>query len=252
MIYLLKFGASFFLPPGIFFVILFYIAYRLFKTRERKLAMLLAAVTGTFYLLSTAVVADALLRSLEGQYEPPKQPAGDVIVMLGGGAMKDTQDVSGSGTLTSAAASRLLTTVRLYQELRVPILLSGGQVFADSGAEAEIARRILLSMGVPEKDIIVENRSLNTTQNATYSAEIIRQQRFKRPLLVTSAFHMPRSMLCFTKQGIDALAYPTDYQVNPRGSFHYNKIRPNPEKLYDSSLVLQELLRIMVTKFIGV
>lgn len=252
MIYLLKFGASFFLPPGIFFIILFYIAYRLFKTRERKLAMSLAAVTLVFYLLSTAVVADPLLRSVEGQYEPPRKPTGDVIIMLGGGAMKDTQDISGQGTLTSAAASRLLTTVRLYRELKAPILLSGGQVFADSGAEAEIAKRILVGMGVPDKDIIVENRSLNTTQNARYSAEIIRSRGFRQPILVTSAFHMPRSVLSFAKSGVMVTAYPTDYQVNPTGSFHYNKIRPNPEKLYDSALVLQELLRTMVMKYFGV
>lgn len=252
MIYLLKFGASFFLPPGIFFVILFFVSYRVYRAGKSQLAGGLLAVTLMFYLSSTAVVADPMLRCLEGKYVPPEKPAGDCLIMLGAGAMRDTHDVGGTGTLTSCAASRLLTTVRLYREMNVPIILSGGQVFADSGAEAEIARRILLGMGVPEKDIIVEGRSLNTTQNAIYSAEILRKHGFMRPVLVTSAFHMPRSVLCFEKQGIEVMPYPTDYQVNPVGRFHYNMLRPNPEKLYDSALVCQELLRTLVTRVVGV
>lgn len=252
MIYLLKFGASFLLPPGIFFVGLFFLAWRLYIRREKQLAAVLAGVTFVFYLLSTALVADPMLRLLEGQYVPPARPEGDVIVMLGGGAMKDTPDVNGRGTLVSSAASRLLTTVRLYRELKVPVLLSGGQGFADSGLEAEIARRTLIGMGVPEQDIIVETKSLNTTQNAIYSAGLLTEKGFRRPLLVTSAFHMPRAVLNFRQQEVEVVPYPADYQVNPVGSFHYTKLRPNPEKLFDSALVLQELLRTLVTRLLGV
>lgn len=252
MIYLLKFGASFFLPPGIFFVILFYIAYKLLRRGEAKMSALLASVTLVFYLLSTQVVADELVRHLEGQYSPPETVKGDAIVMLGGGAMKDTPDIDGRGTLTSHAAGRILTTARLYHLIKKPVILSGGQVFADSGNEAQIAKRTLMGLGVLESDIIIENKSVNTTQNALYAAQIIKERGFKEPLLVTSAFHMPRSMLNFSRQGVAMIPYPADYQVNPTSTFHYTKLRPNPEKLLDSALVLQELLRTAVTRFLGV
>ena len=248
MIYLLKFGASFVLPPGIFFVLLWGVAFWCWRRRERRIAAALAGITLAFYLLSTAFVAEPLMRSLEAVYVPPEQPQGDVIIMLGGGAFKDTPDVDGTGTLCSSPSNRILTAVRLQRILGVPILLSGGQVYADSGAEAKIAQRVLVSLGVPEQDILVETQSLNTTQNAMYSAAILRAHGLEHPVLVTSAFHMQRAVLNFAKQGVAVQPYPCDYQVNTRGSFHYNKLRPQPDALLTSATVLQERLRTFVTE----
>ncbi len=248
MIYLLKFGASFILPPGIFFVLFFLIAAWAWRRGERRMAAAIAAVTAVFYLLSTSVVADALLRGLEGRYAPPEEPAGDVIIMLGGGAMIDTPDVDGRGTLCASPANRLLTAARLWRRLHVPILLSGGQVYEDSGPEAVIARRVLIGLGVPASDILLETKSQNTTQNARYSAHILKEHGFSRPILVTSAFHMPRSVLNFAKQGVTVTPYPTDYWANrePR-AFHYSRLRPQSDALADSAVVLQERLRTLVT-----
>ncbi len=191
----LKFGASWVLPPGIFIVIFFALAWYAWRRRERRLAACLAGVTFVFYLLCTGLVAEKTLGSLEQAYLPPAEPKGDVIIMLGGGAMPDSPDVDGVGALCSSPANRLLTAVRLQRKLGVPILLSGGQVYEDTGAEAKIARRMLIDLGVPEDQILVETRSINTTQNARYSAEILREHSFTQPILVTSAFHMKRAVL---------------------------------------------------------
>ena len=148
------------------------------------------------------------------------------------------------------AANRLLTAVRLQRQLGIPILLSGGQVYEDTGAEAKIARRILIDLGVPESKILVETRSINTTQNARYSAEILRAQGLTQPILVTSAFHMKRAVLNFKKQGIDVVPYPADYQVTHHPVFHYTKLRPQTEALLDNVTVLQETLRTLVTRYL--
>lgn len=84
MIYLLKFGASFLLPPGIFIVLFAMVAVYLWR-RERRAALLIAGGTVCFYLLSTPLVGDFLIHSLESRYDPPKQATGDVIILLGGG-----------------------------------------------------------------------------------------------------------------------------------------------------------------------
>lgn len=252
MVYLLKFGASWVLPPGIFLVVFFAIAWYAWRKRgEKRLAAVIAGVTFIFYLLCTGLVADHLMGSLESAYEPPKEPKGDVIIMLGGGAMPDSPDVDGTGSLCSSPANRLLATVRLYRLLQVPILLSGGQVYSDSGAEAEIARRVLVSLGVPEKDILVETKSVNTTQNARFSAEILEEKGFHQPILVTSAFHMKRAVLNFETVGVPVVPYPTDYMVSRHPVFHYTKLRPQTEALLDNVTVLQETLRTLVTKYTG-
>lgn len=251
MVYFLKFGASWVLPPGIFIVCFFALALYLWKKRgERRAAAIFAGLTFVFYLLCTGLVAERTMGWLEGAYTPPEQPAGDVIIMLGGGAMPDSPDVDGTGALCASPANRLLTTVRLQRELGVPILLSGGQVYEDTGAEAKIARRILLSLGVPDDMIFAETRSINTTQNAKFSAEILREQGFTHPILVTSAFHMKRAVLNFKKQGVEVTPYPADYWVTHHPVFHYTKLRPQTEALLDNVTVLQETLRTFVTRYL--
>lgn len=251
MVYFLKFGASWVLPPGIFILAFWGLAIYSWRCRqEKKLAVILAGITFVFYLLCTSVVAEQTMGWLESAYEPPANPQGDVIIMLGGGAMPDSPDVDGTGALCASPANRLLTAVRLQRRLDVPILVSGGQVYSDSGPEAQIARRILLSLGVPDDKILVETKSINTTQNAKFSTEILREHGLSQPLLVTSAFHMKRSVLNFEKQGVAVTAYPADYQVSHHPVFHYTKLRPQTEALLNNVTVLQETMRTMVTRYL--
>lgn len=251
MVYFLKFGASWVLPPGIFILAFWGLAIYSWRCRqEKKLAVILAGITFVFYLLCTSVVAEQTMGWLESAYEPPANPQGDVIIMLGGGAMPDSPDVDGTGALCASPANRLLTAVRLQRRLDVPILVSGGQVYSDSGPEAQIARRILLSLGVPDDKILVETKSINTTQNAKFSTEILRGHGLSQPLLVTSAFHMKRSVLNFEKQGVAVTAYPADYQVSHHPVFHYTKLRPQTEALLNNVTVLQETMRNMVTRYL--
>ena len=250
MVYLLKFGAAWVLPPGIFFLAFWFVAWRLYRKKEKRLAAMLAALVFVFYLLCTHLVSERLMGALEGTYQPPENPQGDCVIMLGGGAFPDTPDVSGQGTLCSSPANRLLTAVRLQKKLDVPIILSGGQVYSDSGHEAVIASRILKDLGVPEDRIIVEGKSINTTQNAQFSTELMRQHDLKKPILVTSAFHMRRSVLNFEKCGVEVTAYPADYRTNPRHDFHYNKLKPSVDALEDNVVVLQEVLRAFVTRYL--
>lgn len=251
MVYLLKFGAGWVLPPGIFILFLWIFSFYLWKRKKaKKLAGVLAVVTFGFYLLCSPLVAERAMGELESSYEPPREVSGDVIIMLGGGAYGDVPDVDGVGAICSSPASRLLTVIRLQRELDVPVLLSGGQVYSDTGAEAKIARRILVSLGVPEDKILTETKSINTTQNAEFSAEILREQNLTQPILVTSAFHMRRSVLNFEKQGVDVTPYPTDYQTGRAHDFHYTKLKPDATALWQNVIVMQERLRYAVTRYI--
>ena len=238
------------LPPGLFIILLILLTIHLTKINLR-LSALVGIGTLIFYLLCTGLVADFFMGKLESVYKPPEkveETGADVIILLGGGAFRDVQDVEGEGTLASSAASRLLTAVRLQKLLDLPIILSGGQVYSDSGAEAEISGRILKSLGVPEDKILLETKSINTTQNAIYSAEILHEKNFQKPLVVTSAFHMRRAVLNFSRQGIDIIPYPTNFTVSQNPEFHYTKLRPQAEALLLNVTVMQELLRTLVTQ----
>lgn len=253
MIPLLKFGASWILPPGIFIILLIALTYKL-TALNKKLAIYVGVGTIIFYLLCTGLVAQYFMGKLENVYSAPEDLescGADVIVFLGGGAIKDVQDVDGEGNLTSSASSRLLTAVRIQRLLNIPIILSGGQLYSDSGEEAIIAGRILQSLDVPTDKIILETKSLNTTQNAIYSAEIIREKNFHKPLVVTSAFHMRRAVLNFSGQGLEIIPYPTNFSVAKHEEFHYNDLRPQAAALLLNVTVMQEILRTFVTEVTG-
>ena len=254
MVYVLKFGASWILPPGIFIILLIALCVRLFKI-DRRLTAAVAICTVIFYLLCTSLVAERLMGWLEELHTPPAQienSGADIIVLLGGGAISQVPDVDGVGALCASPANRLLTAVRLQKILNVPILISGGQVYSDSGAEAEIAARVLKSLGVPEDKILTETKSVNTTQNARYSAKILRDNNFEKPVLVTSAFHMNRAMLNFDLCSYRPIAYPTDFTVAHKPTFHYTKLRPQAEALLLNVTVMQELLRTCITEIFGI
>ena len=248
MIYIVKFlYQTFVLPPGSFIVLLLAYTLMLYRRRERIPAVLPVLVC-ILYIFSLPLASDNLVRSLEIKYLPPFQPRGDVIVMLGGGATQDTPNLNGRGHLSSHAANRLLTSAQLYVRLKVPIIISGGQVYNSSGSEAEIARHILMGLGVPEDMIIIESRSQNTTQNAKYTKEILEAHRFKAPILVTSAFHMERSVRQFRKVNLAVTPYPSDYLVNVGYKFHARDLIPSAEALNKINLSLKEYIGILFSR----
>lgn len=248
MIYLLKFASSFILPPGIFIVVMAMLAVHLWHKAVKKPAVILGIITFIFYIACTNWFGSMLISSLENTYEQPANPQGDVIILLGGGATKDTPNMGEEGNLASSPTSRMLAALEIHNRLHVPILVSGGQVYEDSGAEAVLTKRELMRLGVKEEDIIVEGSSLNTRQNAQYSRELIEGYGFTAPILVTSAFHMERAVLNFQKEGLAVVAYPTDYHSNRQQIFHYNKLMPTTGGLSCCDTYLREKLRSFVTK----
>ena len=122
MIYLLKFGASFLMVPGIFIVLLFVIAFLLWRKNERRIASCLAGLATVFYLLSTSLISGLLIGSLENEYPQPASPEGDIIIMLGGGATADTPSLGEKGDLTSAAGNRLLMTAQPIFSMVLPAI----------------------------------------------------------------------------------------------------------------------------------
>lgn len=250
MLVLIKFlYITFLLPPGSFIVALATCCIWLYRRRQHRVGNVLTVITALLYLVSIPLVGDGLLRSLESRYQPPAEVSGDVIVMLGGGATADTPNVHGKGHLMGSAANRLLTAAQLYHSTGAPVIISGGQVFDNTGKEAEIARHILLGLGIPEEKIIVEGQSLNTTDNAKYTQKILAERAFASPILVTSAFHMERSVGQFAKYNMTVLPYPTDYQTNTRFIFEWHQLWPRADAFYNSQLAIKEYLGLMAIRW---
>lgn len=239
---------TFFLPPGIFILMLILVSFLAYR-KKSKLWKATSALALALYLLSIPLVGDNLIHSLENNYEPAPGVSGDVIIMLGAGATFDTVNVNGEGHLSGFSANRLLTCAQLYHKLNVPIIITDGHIEGVTGSAAIVGKDILVSLGIPEDKIIVEDKSLNTTQNAQYSKEIVDKGGFQSPILVTSAFHMPRSVKQFEKVDLHVTPYPTDYQTNAEQHFSINDLIPSPDALYRTSLSIKEFIGILVSRW---
>ncbi len=165
------------------------------------------------WLCSTALFADVLMGSLEKDFPPralSATPAVDAIVVLGGATRGDTH-MSSLGDLNQQA-DRLVHAAALYRAGKAPVVMvSGGSARGDR-PEAQLMRDILQVMGVPRGSILLEESSRNTHDNAVNASALLKQRGAKRVLLVTSAFHMRRSMALFQGRGLEVTAAPTDYQ----------------------------------------
>lgn len=230
------------LPPGLLVLLLLLFAFWARRKGQRRLSLAALAMAALTYLWSIPAVADAWVRHVEAYASPPARIDGDVLVMLGAGATPDTPDVDGAGMLSGDGESRLLTTYRLYRLTKLPIVLSGGQVFPDDGVEAEIARRQLLSLGVPATAVFVEDQSRTTEENAKYTSRLLALHHWRHPVLVTSAFHMRRAVLDFQQYGVHVQPYPCDYLVSRRPAWYANQFVPSAAALSLTWTALHEQL----------
>jgi uncharacterized SAM-binding protein YcdF (DUF218 family) len=139
-------------------------------------------------------------------------PAG--IVVLGGTIDSDVSAARGVPVI-AAAANRILAAAALaHRYPNARIVFSGGSPNLRSDTrEADYAASLFESLGIPRERLIIERRSRNTQENAEFSKAIAAPKAGERWLLVTSAYHMPRSMGLFRKAGFAVEAYPVDWRV---------------------------------------
>ncbi|MEO0768002.1 MAG: YdcF family protein [Cyanobacteria bacterium J06649_4] len=168
------------------------------------------------FFSSNPAVSSTFVSTLEQQYLPPEpMPTADAILVLGGATAPQLKPRP--WVEVSEAGDRILYGARLYNQGRAPkLILSGGRIpwRGGSGAsEADDMKEIAMAMNVPEADILLEGKSLNTRQNAVNTQVILQAESIDSVLLVTSAVHMPRSVAIFKKLGINVIPAPTDYLV---------------------------------------
>jgi uncharacterized SAM-binding protein YcdF (DUF218 family) len=188
------------------------------KCREARgrLAVLTLAFAG-LALLSTPAVSHLALGSLEWQYPPREQRPADVevIVVLSGGVIPPGA-TRGRAELDEDTIRRCLHAARLYhQGLPCPVLVSGGKVDPDSEGPpgAHLMRDFLVQLGVKESDVLVEDASRTTYENAVESVKVLNARGLRRALLVTDAADLFRAVHCFRKQGAEPVASASWYRA---------------------------------------
>lgn len=186
------------------------------RLRRSGLGLAIASTLGIF-IIGLSPIATWVMHPLETQFpqfEHDREPV-DGIIILGGSLVPETTLRLGQADLNEAG-ERVLAAVelsRLYPEAR--ILLSGGsgRLIEEAYSEAEATADTLVRLGVPRERMIIEGRSRNTHENAVFSRMMAEPVSGERWLLVTSAWHMPRSVGVFRQAGFEVTAYPVDFRT---------------------------------------
>jgi len=228
----------FVLPPANLFLL--FVAGLLIANRYRRLGSVLqCAAVLLLYVLSVPMVARTMLHTLE-----PKAPldlsaiatsgAGAIVVL--GGDIERTPEYGGGTTIGSLSLGRVRYAARLARLTGLPLLTTGGVLDAGERSVAELMRDVLIEdFGVETR--WVEDRAQTTAENARFSAAILRREGITTVLLVTHAFHMPRSTLAFAKAGMIVIEAPTIFTPSETEP---NSLAPSAKALHASFYAFHE------------
>jgi uncharacterized SAM-binding protein YcdF (DUF218 family) len=188
------------------------------KRRESRRRLLCLTVPfAALMVLCVPAVGYLALGTLEWSYPPLERRPDDteaIVVLSGyvappGGAR--LQPEMGEDTV-----QRCLKAAELYHQGRpCPVLVSGGKVHPDTPGPtlAEVMRDFLLRLGVKPSDVIVEDQSRTTYENAVESCRLLRERGLTRTVLVTDAIHLGRALGCFRKQGFEPVPCGCRYRA---------------------------------------
>ena len=157
-----------------------------------------------------------MISPLENRFpQPPADmPPPDGIIVLGGALRGDESAARGQAVFSEGErVVEAAILARRYPNARVIFSGANGSLLARSSTEAQAAQRLLVDLGVAPSRITLEERSRNTDENARFTAGLVHPRPSQRFLLVTSAFHMPRSMALFEKAGFNVTAFPVAFRT---------------------------------------
>ncbi len=147
----------------------------------------------------------------------PQEKISGIILL--GGFEDGSVTLARGGLALNEAAERLTESLRLAWELpdaKVVFTGGSGSLFGGEGIGGPV-RQYFIDAGIAPDRIVVENASRNTYENATFTKALLKPTPEDRWLLVTSAYHMPRSVGVFRRVGFDVVPYPVDFRTSSEG-----------------------------------
>ncbi|HCW09255.1 MAG TPA: hypothetical protein DGG95_18010 [Cytophagales bacterium] len=155
----------------------------------------------------------------------------------------------------SAGADRVTHAIQLYKMGKIKkILVSGGsgRLNAPERTEANEIADVLLLMGVPKEDIVIEDRSRNTHESAVEVKKILEgKSKPSDCLLITSAFHMRRSAACFAKVGLPMDCFSVDFHSHKRKFTLDVLLIPSEEAFHNWQILAREWMGMVAYKLAG-
>jgi uncharacterized SAM-binding protein YcdF (DUF218 family) len=223
--------------------------------RQKLARRLVIAALCMLVLIGWQPLPDMLLRHLESQYTeiPPGADMGRFagVVVLGGALEPAFQTSRHSQPVLNDGAERMTAVLPLLMrnpQLTVVFTGGEGQLIESGSTEAKRAQIFFDSQGIAAGKVLYESASRNTYENAVLTAQLPSMDIAKPWLLLTSAWHMPRSMATFAKAGWHVTAYPVDFRTGDSTPWYEYSLMRGTERW---QLALHELLGLWMYRLAG-
>ena len=223
-----------------FMWILGLLLYAIFTKKEKRRRRLIIAAVVLLFVFGNQVLFNLYADAWDVPPQNPGQTKYSCVILLGGFI---SQDDHGTGFFNDAKDRYVQATKLLANGNATHLLMTGGNgnLLADGFSEGNYVQGVLRQQHFADSAILIEGKARNTFENAAFSHAILKKTNLKPPyLLVTSAFHMKRSLLIFKKEGLNVVPFPCDYKTT--GIFSFYDLLPAPIVYDNWTRYIKELI----------
>ena len=153
-------------------------------------------------------------------------------------------------------ADRVTQAIMLYRKGKIKnFIITGGsgKLLTEGRAEANALKSFLMDCQIPDSIIITEERAKNTYENALFTKDILEERKGlgTNYILITSAFHMRRSLACFEKAGIHCIPFPVDFYSFDEIDNPLEYVIPEASPLSSFSMLTREVFGYFIYRILG-
>ncbi len=225
------------------------------KNRKWKRIFFILGICYLFFFSNRFIVNEALLL-WEIPPTPLEQVSDNYVVGIVLGGITNSEKEPRDRVYFFRGAGRITHAVQLYKMGKINnILVSGGSsnLINTKHKEAHNLQRFLWLCGVDNEDILVEDQARNTYENALYSEELLKKKGLgdKKHLVITSAYHLRRALICFEATSLHTEGFSTDFYGTERKFTPDRLLLPDPTAFADWQKIIRELEGLIFYKLAG-
>ena len=196
----------------------------------RRLGGLSALLSSLVLFVTLYTTAGSFaLQALEARYPKPADPEVLSCTIVLGGVFESEVTTARGGFEFNQAADRFVEALRLalkYPQSRILISGGDGSFSGIYEGEAQASERFFTAFGIAPERMVKENTSRTTYENTINTAQMLESRGLSNCVLITSAFHMPRSMALFAKSDIPVTPWPVDFRTSGKVSLGLDFTQP--------------------------
>jgi uncharacterized SAM-binding protein YcdF (DUF218 family) len=240
--------------PGNFILLIAFFGLLLQFSRRRAFGRALVVLCVlAFGVVAVLPIDSWLVQPLENRFPTRSDapPRVDGIIVLGGAVdpFLTADHAQPSVNNQAERMTEFVALARRFPDARLVFTGGVGAIRAGSLTEADVARQLFEQLGLPPARVAFEQLSRDTLENAVYTKALMRPQPDETWILVTSGFHMPRSVGVFRKHGWPVVPWPVDFRAGGREA---RSLEPNlGARLQGLDIAMHEWIGLVAYYWLG-